>query len=369
MPSSSPSVYRRQVGALLLLLLSCLGACASQQGTTQRLPFHVALAPATVVRDESTRNVQGNPTDLKLAFDEQQLMNRLAAAMGQTFIKVTRLTPVPEGSTATANTKAWVGEAQQRGADLLLLPSLRYDTMIQTELNDRFWLNLPLFAVGGPFCWFVADRSYHCYARLDGDVFDVTTAAASKRQGLDSTSRVLHLDRENKETSLSFLQRAEGVGPYLLSLVCPAGLIAPAASGIPEELDTEVVAQLCGDLARSLLDRSNEIQEANLADFFPRNCAVTETGGKRSLTGEFVLRLGNANELGRLRYRSGADGGWQEGEWSPQRRDAAADRKVYPFAIALDGVRSDTLQIQVEQRDQDLTKRTFTFAVAAPHTK
>lgn len=351
--------------SLALLFLALLGACASQSRATTRLPFHVAIVPAIAVADASARKPMGDPTTLVLAFDEQLLMQELDASLAATFTKVTRLQPTT-GETP-ANSKAWVAAAQAQGADLLLLPTLRYDPKIETSLNDRFWLNLPLFALGGPFCWFVADRSYFCYSSLRGDLFDVTVAAASRRQTLDASSKVTWLEVKSTETSANFLQRADGIGPYLLSVVCPAGLVWPESAAIPAELAKAVSNQLGDAMSQGMQDRGTEITECDLVDFFPRDVRVIDEAGHRVLTGEMVLELGEANELGRLRFRTGAGGEFQEVGWTadPARPadSAGKGRRSYSFRIPLDGVKAGTVQVEVEQLDRALTRRTFTFDV------
>lgn len=360
--SHSPSPRRHLA---TLPLLAGLAACATQASSTEKLPFHLAIAPASIVRDATTPPEKGHPTELVFAIDEATLTARLTANAEKTFVKVTALSPAAANTPSTAVQKAWVTEAQQKGADLLLVPRLRYNPRVHTELNDRFWLNLPLFALGGPFCWFVADRSYHCNASLAGEVHDVTAAAGSKRQVLDRASILHPFKKDNTEASLSFLQRASGAGPYLLSVLCPAGLLATESAGIPPELDVVVVAQLCDEMTKSLREGATVIQEAALVDFFPRDVHIAKEGGSRALVGEFVLKLGTANELGKLRYRVGSQGEWRDAAWSPLKNDAAPDRKVYPFAVKLDGATADTVQLQVEQLDQDLTRRTFTYAIGS----
>lgn len=362
---NAPHSLSRRRHTATILLLAGFGACASQTNTTQKLPFHVAIAPASVVRDATTLPDKGNPTELVFAIDAATLAKRLAASAGQTFVKVTTLAPADGNASTTSTQKAWVAAAQQAGADLLLVPRLRYHPKVNTELNDRFWLNLPLFALGGPFCWFVADRSYHCQASLAGDLHDVTAAAASKRQTLDRSTSVHDFRKDNTEASLSFLQRASGAGPYLLSVICPAGLLATESAAVPPELNNVVVGQLCDEMTKSLREGAPVISESTLVDFFPNDVHVGNDSGTRALVGEFVLKLGTANELGKLRYRFAAADAWQDAAWLPLKPEVTPDRKVYPFSLKLDGAKSDTVQLQVEQLDQDLTRRTFTYPVRA----
>lgn len=362
-PSLPISTLRHRFVSSALLLGLC--ACASQERAISRLPFHIALAPTPIVPDGTTRSLPGNPTELVLAFDAKRLAARLEYTLGVNFVKVTVLPPPTDAAGADPAGKGLVASAEQAGADLLIVPSLRFDPRVQTELNGQFWLNLPLFALGGPFCWFVPDRSYHCYARLDGDIHDVAAAAARNRQKLDSSTRLLRVSGESREASLSFLQRASGADHYLLSVICPAGLLASESSGIPAELDATVVAMLCDQLAGRVNDNDTAVIEGDLVDFFPRDCRVVVDASGRSLVGEFVLKTQDVGELGALRYRTGVASAWRDAAWLPVREDNAADRKVYPFALQLDGASVGTVQLMVEQRDQNLSKRTFTFPITA----
>ncbi|MFO1030488.1 MAG: hypothetical protein U1F60_05390 [Planctomycetota bacterium] len=359
-PLSFTTLRRRLVSSALLLGLC---ACASQERATNRLPFHIALAPTPIVPDGTTRSLPGNPTELALAFDAKRLAAQLESTLGANFVKVTVLPPATDAAGADPSGKGLVAGAEQAGADLLIVPSLRFDPRVQTELNGQFWLNLPLFALGGPFCWFVPDRSYHCYARLEGDIHDVAAAAARNRQKLDSSTRMLRVSCESREASLSFLQRASGADHYLLSVICPAGLLATESSSIPAELDAVVVATLCDQLSGRVNDNDTLVLEGDLVDFFPRDCRVVVDANGRSLVGEFVLKTQDVGELGNLRYRSGGTTAWRDAAWLPVRADGATDRKVYPFALRLDGTTGTTVQLMVEQRDNNLSKRTFTFPV------
>ena len=136
--------------SLGLLLLALLASCASQTTRDSRLPFHVmVLAPAIVQDGEvltpdigsegQSSQSAGWQTELALSFDSEALTGKLDRATNKRFCKVTVLPPDAQANTA-------IDRAIQVGADLILKTSLTYDPNIYTELNDRFWLNLPLFA-------------------------------------------------------------------------------------------------------------------------------------------------------------------------------------------------------------------------------
>lgn len=357
---------RRSVRRCLsVLLLLPVAACATQTSSVGQLPFHVAIVPA-VLADASSSPDQGDPTELKLAFDSKRLDAELETALAPAFTKVTRLAPPRDAEATQAH---WLEAAQQQGADLLLVPTLHYDPAIRTSLNGQFWTNLPLFAIGGPFCWFVPDRSYHCYARLDGDVFDVTTAAGGRNQVLDATSRITQVQRESTEASLNFLDRADGISPYLLSVICPAGLVWPRSDAVPAQVDEVVTTSLCAALTKSLQESRTVITEARLVDFFPRDVRVERAGGTTELVGEFLLNLGAAQDLGPLRWRLGNRGEWNDALWSEPAtaaEEAAKGRRLYGFRVPL-GNATGTVQLQVQQNDRAQRQRTFTLLV--PETR
>lgn len=370
MPRTPKTLLSRGLSGGALVLAATLAGCATGP-TAAKLPFHVAILPPVAVPDTTLLQKEGNPTELGFVVDEPQLLQQLETALKATFLQVSLLSPAAAGSAGSGPSEAGqtaaaaqLQQAQATGADLILQTTLRYQPAIRTSLNDRFWLNLPLFALGGPFGWFVSDRSYHCNTRLDGQLFDVGVAGTSPDRDLTNACRVLRVDRGTTEASLNFLDRADGPGAYVLSLVCPAGLLAARSDAVPAELDTTVVTQLCQALAESMQDRATEITESDLVDFHPRGVRVSDEGGQRFLTGDMVLGLSQANELGSLRYRFG-NGPFVDAAWQS---DAVVDaggggraRKVYTFKIPLAGASSDRVQVEVEQLDRFSTRRTFTF--------
>lgn len=348
-----------------------LASCASAPEPGPALPFHVALAPVFVEQVQAMAADAGAPADVVLALDAASLSRALSDALRGSVAKITLLEPGEpahgtNGGAASGN-DAWLDQAQAKGADLILDVTFSYDPTFATSLNDRFWLNLPLFALGGPATWFVADRSYRFHARLDAQLFDVATASAPSVRALDAGSRLLRLDRQIEEASLSFLERASGVH-YLLSLVVPAGFVAPRSDSVPEELRDAVTSELCAALVRALRERSEDLARGTLVAFHPSGVHTVVEGGARFLVGEFVLEVGNVSELGRLRYRFDS-GSFVDAAWGEVTLEARSGRtgslRHYPFRIAL-GDATDTVQLEVEQADVSSSKRTFTYPIAPP---
>src|SRR5262245_60927590 len=276
----------RAIPAALLALL--FGSCASSgSGRQPPMPFHVAILPPVTQADEFAMPPETTFADLRLGFDAARLGTKIDTALRGRFEKVTLIAPPPVAAPATKPSDAdWIAAAQKVGADLILVPHLVYDPRIQTSINDRFWLNLPLFALGGPFCWFVGDRDYVCNVTFDARIYDVATAAGGATKTLDQSAHVSHVPLAARDASLSFIDRASGVGPYMLSFVCPAGLISKESDAIPAELDSVVTDRLCTELNDALRDRNRELTEPQLVSFHPRNVHAKLEGGQRVLQGE-----------------------------------------------------------------------------------
>jgi hypothetical protein len=66
----------------------------------------------------------------------------------------------------------FVREARDLGADLLLRLEVSLQPVIREKKNGTFWVNLPLFALGGPFGWWLPDRSYLVDAEVTAWFYD-----------------------------------------------------------------------------------------------------------------------------------------------------------------------------------------------------
>ena len=350
-----------------LLAAALLAGCASQSSNIDRLPFHVAIAPPVVRIDAQMAAQQhaGEATELSLAIDADEVSAQLARSMSATFMQVSML---DEDANASKSTSDWARTAQAIGADMMLLPRITYSPTVHTSLNDRFWLNLPLFAIGGPLNWFVADRSYYCDTELAGQLIDVSaaTAGGALQEAVDDNAKVIDITSPASEASLNFLDRADGAVPFLLSLVVPAGWLATESDGAGGALDKNVVAQVSRDMASSLLNRGNNITHWRLIAFHPRNLRVDIADGERALRGELSLETGFATAVSKMRYRLG-DQDWQTIEPEETNRDLpTAERRgrmTYTFEIPLAETFQGMVRFEVTQNDRFSSYRTFSFKV------
>lgn len=358
---------RRGAGSAALLSLVLLAGCATQSRNIERLPFHVAIAPAIVNVDAqmTSQRREGDATAMVLAIDAAKVSAQLAQSMSTTFMRVSML---PGNAGESVSTKDWASKAQALGADLLLQPELTYAPTVHSELNDRFWLNLPLFAIGGPLSWFVSDRSYYCDTELAGNLVDVSVAMAVDMStgSIDDDARVIEITSPATEASLNFLDRADGAMPFLMSLVVPAGLIASESNAATGALDGSIVTQVSASMAKGLLDRGNTITRWRGVSFHPRDLQVQVVNGKRVLRGSLWLEPGAATAITSMQHRI-ADKDWQPTvvrEIDKRLPTATSKgRTTYSFEIPMAAGFTGCVQFDVTQNDRFSSHRTFTYQV------
>jgi hypothetical protein len=324
----------------------------------------VAVPPVTVEVLANEGGTNGDAEAMTLTFESDGISQALVASLRESFARVTPLAAAPGREGADAS--GWLQAAQAAGADLVLDAVLIYDPRLTTSLNDRFWLNMPLFALGGPGTWFVADRSYHCKVRLEVRVFDLALAASAPGV-LDATSQarvtLLRIERQVDEASLSLVERGS-TGDFFLSVLVPAGFVGTEAEAAPTETRRIVTDRLCAVMNSALLERADDLARIARVDFHAEGVRVESADGARHLVGEFVLQIGTASHLGELRYRID-DGAFAAAPWGEVRFEAptarARGRKHYPFRIPVGA--AATVQLEVEQLDLLASKRTFTYPV------
>src|SRR5262249_29400321 len=146
---------------------------------------------------------------------------------------------------------------------------LSYAPTLQCHSNEKFWLNLPLFLLGGPACYFVDDVSYVGEAQLNGNLFDLSAIRGDHATLEDGRAQVLHVESRFQETTLDFLHRADGnVGAFAASVVVPAGFLSRENQSAGHKIALEIAAELSRGLARAVRGGSHEILVADrLAGF------------------------------------------------------------------------------------------------------
>ncbi|MEM7205355.1 MAG: hypothetical protein AAF628_34180 [Planctomycetota bacterium] len=338
-----------------------LAGCASAPDVGPPLPFHVAVAPVQVPLIPAGPVDEAEAESLQVSFDSAPFTDALTERLATTF---SRVTPLSSGD----DVAAMLATAQSEGVDLILEARVVQQPGVDTWLNQGFWPNLLLHALGGPGGWFVSDRTYAPQVQLQVQVYDATTAAAvAAAASLEATgAQLLRVERPATEVSLNFLDRADSASHWLLGLVVPAGFLGYESAAVAEQLSTEIAKQLADSLAQALRERAADLERPEFVRFYPRDVRTDDAASGRALTGEMVVEIGHVDELGALRYRF-ANGSWQSANWSGRQLERASQggpaRRSYGFRIPLTDASAGTVQLEVEQVDRGLTRRTFTYAL------
>jgi len=362
-------------------LLGLFAGCASQgERPEPPLPFHVAVVPLASGSLQAPKAESGRvEEDLSLSLDAASVSREITASLeGKCFARATLL-PYPAGLTAeefenrtNAERNAhWVEASAAAGADLLLECDLRYAPAIASDHNEKFWMNLPLFLLGGPACYFVNDVSYVGEARLDGNVLDLNAVRARLATLDDGRAHLLHVESRFQEATLDFLDRAGGnVGLYGLSILVPAGFLSHESSSAEERLSEEVASHLARGLARAMREGSSEILVAGrLAGFhLDPKYTVEIRDGAVHFQGEAVLSRGDRERMESYAVQLGQQ--TTSGEFGEGTLDSAMSTRRnqylrYPFSADFSlEPGADHLAIQLTGGGPNPAVRTFTIALA-----
>jgi hypothetical protein len=270
--------------ALSLVLVA--SACKSAEAKpTKPLPFHVAIIPIQNgrIRDVKVSDEEG-ATPMRLEPDYAVLTREIAAALSNgTFTRVSLLTPraasVPEapasGPAIDANASTaeegddWQRQARELGADLIVECELSYVPVIRRDTNSNFWLNLPLFLLGGPFCYFLKDQEYSADVELAGTFHDLRAMERTSAELADRQARVASTNARFDGVDMNFIERAQGnVGKYAVSLLIPSGFLAKDSRKLANELDTEVMKDISNGFAKSVHQKREDLVRSSFVSPF-----------------------------------------------------------------------------------------------------
>lgn len=284
--------------AALVALAVLFGACASSPPLEpEPLPFHVALVPLDTVEVRAVSSgLEGQPTGMQLAVDPAVLSQLIAESLEAQagFSRATLL--VQGGPLASAamdeveRERMWIDRAGAVQADLILVCDVSLSPTVHQEANSRFWLNFPLYLLGGPFAWFVRDRTYYMDARLDAVFYAPELLNTDGGRLTDPFARVASVNAYFGELDQNFITRAHGgLGRYALSAIIPAGFLAKESEAMAASLSLATQDSLCRTLAEGVQgDRDDLLRGDDLAT--PFYLDATQLTLESRADGSLVLR-------------------------------------------------------------------------------
>lgn len=293
---------------VLAIVTSALGwvGCASTEAHSASVqPFHVALIPIEAPKTLADP-VGSEESTIALSIDTEELGRAVQEATdGTCFARVTLLDP-PDGvdpaEFAAWDTDRrdayWLRRSMEIDADLVLECDLAFSAKVTGDHNEKFWLNLPLFLLGGPGCYFVDDRTYSGDARLRASLYEVHAIHGKSATFNDGRSRLVQVEARFQDEALDFLDRADGnPGHFATSFLIPAGLLARNGDGVEGALADQVRQHLAESLAHEFSLQGREVSEAEHVAPFQLESRFEVDGDDVALHATVRLKCGDVDRM------------------------------------------------------------------------
>ncbi len=369
------------ISTLVLPLTLLVGCAGPGHDDGPQLPFRVAVLPTTVRALAAHPDAEDAGVTLRL--EEVQVRASLLAKLDGLAFTEAVLLELPEDVAIEAflaqplwqQDEHWVSEARRAGADLLVETDLAYREGASGTRNDKFWLNLPLFGMGGPACYFVEDRTYVADAILHANVHDLNPVYEGVASLEDGRAQLFETSLRFDGVTMDFLDRAgSNPGSFLVSLLLPAGLLATKGSNVDSQLTRDVMNELGAALVHEVRASASEVLVAD--DVVPFHLdpdwSWIEEGDELLLVGA-VSRMDAADaRLAEWRSVAGREseeevlGTGQFEHWSVD-EDRATPRKSWSrhaLRIPVDSRhRGARLRLELLAEGRMTRSRTYTFVV------
>jgi len=359
--------------ASIAVAMLAAGCAANAPRSEAPLPFHVAVVPIGV-----PSSVETDAEGVVLALDSERITCDIVDELdGRVFSRASAI-DLPS-SVGAEEFNAWSGPerdawtleaARTLEADLLLEWEVDAHSPVEHESNEKFWLNLPLFLLGGPACWFVDDQTYHVDARLSGILSDLGPVNAGRTTLQRGGSRLSDLEARVDDATLDFLDRVGGnPGQLVLSVLVPPGFLGREGARAEEALSEKVSGLLATELRNRVSDDRNRILRGErLIDFYLAADASAEWDESGlHFSGEVLERLGDGMRLDRCRIEAGGVTAWfQPGPGEPA-PDVGTQRIRY-LRNALAGdfpdvPKTSTARLELFAGGRNSVSRTYTLLV------
>lgn len=355
--------------------ISLCACTAAPVAESRPIPMRLAVMPITSIGDRERVNVEDlDGTDMVLSRDGQRFARAVVDALdNKLFVQAFLLEPgAPPAEGAPPID--WAALAEQQGADALLSLELACNPVVMEASNSSYYLNFLLFAIGGPFCWWLSDHTYDVEAKLSAELYDVPRLRRENAApGSESSvlARISDAAAPSERLEMSFTNRADGnAGQYALSVVWPAPLLMEDNEDVRETIEAQVILALAERLAADMrADREFILEAPFLAPFFvdvDGARAYSDTSGVHLRVDVLVLADSRVENVESVQIRLG-----KEVFTAPTREvepRSVASRKYRVLNIAWDhapGAGSTVaLQLVVEAETPSLVTRTYTVPIA-----
>ena len=361
-------------GFLFAVVVSASACSTTSSGPASALPFRVGVIPVGHVEREAVVS-----EGVKLRLDQRALAARIAEELDDRVFTVATLLPLPEGVSPKAlsgwETEArdayWISAADAAGVDVLLEWEASFPRHVTQGINEKFWLNLPLFLLGGPACWFVNDRSYQVEARLHATFFDLPPLLAGVTTLQEGGSRLGEIDVRIEEAQLDFLDRAGKSAAWITaSFFVPPGLLAKSSESAERGLSEALAQRFAQGLADRVEDDPGRILRAEqVVDYYLTAGSRAEWSAEGTwFEGEVLVRLGDGARLEEWELEGGGVSVRAEGGVGEPAPDVGSQRDRYlrhRLRLLLPGAeRSETVRLHLHAGGRNPTSRTYTLAVS-----
>jgi hypothetical protein len=358
---------RSVVVALVLAVAASACRTSAPPSDAPALPFHVALVPlrSVVLRDAGPAGEDG----LRLEPDPARLTRAVHEALAaRSFTRVTLLEDAPPapGGAPGARERELVERARAVGADLVLELELDLVPLVRHRASGSAWLDIPLFLLGGPFVWFVEDRTYTADVELRGAFYDRWILDGGDRLLGDRFARLFEASASFEGVDVDFFRRTDNLGLYAASIVVPSYFLARESDHVAERLSELVCDRLAASFAAGVLRRGDELVRSDLTASFhlvPEKTALERDREGLVLNATVLQRVDDRNELSA--WRVSTSSGAAEGTFAARPPDPHGERWLeWTFLHRLPDLPLDeTIGLEIEAGSRDTVTRSYTLRV------
>lgn len=359
----------------LLAPVSCAGLGPGAGG---KLPFKVAVIPFEVAVTAAPATAVEDSTTFEPSFEPAEFTRSVRDALGERFADAVVL-PYPAGvpveefrrQPQQQQDEYWLRTCAEVDADLVLECDVKVPRRAIYSRNGKFWLNLPIFLIGGPLCYFVEDTTFtpEGEARLDAVLHQVRPIRSGRATLANGFAEVARCDVKFDGVSFDFIDRAQ-VGNYFASLLVPPGLIARGNDRVCRRFAAEVSHGLAAGLEHEIDASSSSILKTeSLADFFLKSdVEAVASGSELRVHGEVAIRSASAADMREYVIRYGdksVTGALADPEPDPLLSTGREQFLKLRFSETLPRqAEVDKVRIELVQGGRDQIARTFTVAVS-----